>query len=138
MCFFLWVIFDFRHSLRGFAANFFIIGHGCSVGWVSPSLPILQSAESPIGPISREDASWIGALFSLGAGVGVLSFGTISVFIGNKKSLILCVFPSLIFWSIVIYAQVAWQLSIGRFVTGLATGSFICVQLFVAEIADDQ
>lgn len=121
-----------------FAANFFIIGHGCSVGWVSPSLPILQSADSPIGPISIEDASWIGALFSLGAGFGVLSFGMLSVYIGNKKSLILCVVPSLIFWTIVIHAQVAWHLSVGRFVTGLATGSFICVQLFVAEIADDQ
>lgn len=108
------------------------------MGWVSPSLPILQSAESPIGPVSREDASWIGALFSLGAGVGVLTFGMISVWIGNKKSLILCVFPSLIFWSIVVYAQMAWHLSVGRFVAGLATGSFICVQLFVAEIADDQ
>lgn len=25
----------------------------------------------------------------------------------------------------------------GRFITGIATGSFICVQLYVAEIADD-
>lgn len=78
------------------SANFFIIGHGCSVGWVSPSLPILQSEDSPIGPISRDDASWIGSLFSLGAGFGVLTFGMISVWIGNKKSLILCVFPALV------------------------------------------
>lgn len=66
------------------------------MGWVSPSLPILLSDDSPIGPISREDASWIGALFSLGAGFGVLTFGMISVYVGYKKSLILCVFPSMV------------------------------------------
>lgn len=41
-----------------------MLAQGCSVGWVSPSLLILQSEKTPIygGPININEASWIGSI----------------------------------------------------------------------------
>ncbi|XP_037042110.1 facilitated trehalose transporter Tret1-2 homolog [Bradysia coprophila] len=124
--------------LASVCVNVIVLAQGCSAGWMSPSLPVLLSEDSPLasGKLTLEAASWIGSLFALGAAVGVIIFGTLSLFIGNKRSLLLCAFPITIFWFTVIYAQNPWHLSFGRFTTGLTGGAFICIQLFVAEIAD--
>lgn len=68
---------------------------GCSVGWLSPMLPILLSDASPLaeGKITIEDAGWIASLFPLSAVFGTLSFGFLSNCIGSKRALLLCCIP---------------------------------------------
>lgn len=84
---------DFVHT---FSANVVCLGQGCGVGWLSPSLPVLLSPNSPLssGPVSNDEAGWIGAVLSLGAIFGTFTFGLLANFIGTKVSLLLCVIPT--------------------------------------------
>lgn len=78
-----------------YIANIVVLGQGCSIGWVSPSLLILQSDQTPLdqGSITLAETSWIGSMASFGAAVGTLFFGLITSSIGSKNSMILCAFP---------------------------------------------
>ena len=66
--------------------NLLALGYGTIVGWTSPFLPVLQSNESPLktGPITLDEASWIGSLLCIGAIIGTLLFGWISERFGTK------------------------------------------------------
>lgn len=68
------------------------------MGWLSPSLPVLLSKESPLasGPVSSDEAGWIGAFVSLGAIFGTFAFGLLANWIGTKVSLMLCVIPTMV------------------------------------------
>lgn len=65
------------------------------MGWTSPSLPILQSDASPLanGPLTVDEASWVGSMSSIGAAIGTVFFGLISRRIGSKNAMILCALP---------------------------------------------
>lgn len=71
------------------------LGWGCSVGWTSPSLPLLRSDRSPLesGPVDVETAAWIGAVLSMGSLTGTLTYGILSNFIGSKRAMLLCALP---------------------------------------------
>lgn len=78
-----------------FTANIVVLGQGCAIGWLSPTLPILQSDNSPLesGKLSIEEASWVGSISSIGSIVGTIYFGFISIYVGSKNTLMLCAFP---------------------------------------------
>lgn len=121
-------------------ANIIILGQGCSIGWTSPSLPILQSNRSPLtnGALSTAEASWVGSMSSIGAALGTIFFGLITQRIGSKNAMILCAIPLTIFWLTVMYSNYVWQLYIGRLLSGLTGGAFVCIQLFLADISDEK
>lgn len=123
-----------------FLANIIILGQGCAIGWTSPSLPILQSDKSPLanGALSTSEASWVGSMSSIGAALGTICVGLITQRIGSKNAMILCAVPLTVFWLTVMYSQYAWQLYIGRLLSGLTGGAFVCIQLFLADISDDK
>lgn len=79
-------------------ANIICLGQGCAVGWLSPSLPILLSDESPIanGPLTKNEAGWIGSFIPVGAMTGTLIFGIVANYIGSKRSMICCSFPMIV------------------------------------------
>lgn len=79
-------------------ANLVGIGTGCAVGWLSPSLPILLSIDSPLasGTITQTDASWIGAMIPFGGFFGTLIFGSLAYYIGSKHSLVYCTIPLIV------------------------------------------
>lgn len=81
-----------------YTANVGCLGQGCGVGWLSPSLPILMSNESPLksGTITTNEAGWIGSILSLGAVLGTLCFGLLTNVIGTKKSMMACIIPTLV------------------------------------------
>lgn len=146
-----------------FPANIVILGQGCAIGWISPTLPILQSDHSPLdsGKLTIEEASWVGSISSIGSVIGTFYFGLISIYVGSKNTLLLCAFPVTvsfyfsinlklwilshwgvaimlqIFWVFVIFASNAWHLCAGRLIMGLTAGAFLCVQLYLADIADE-
>lgn len=84
----------FRISLL-FTANIVVLGQGCAIGWLSPTLPLLQSDDSPLqsGKLTIEEASWIGSISSIGSVVGTIYFGLMSIYFGCKKTLVFCGFP---------------------------------------------
>lgn len=55
-------------------------------GWPSASLLHLQSDESPLdsGPLSLDEASWVGSLLCVGAVCGNIAFGLITERLGQK------------------------------------------------------
>lgn len=76
-------------------ANVLSLGQGTSMGWLSPSLPLLMADDSPLpsGPITKYDVGWIGSLVSLGAIFGTLIFGLLANRIGTKYALMSCPIP---------------------------------------------
>lgn len=126
--------------LAACCANIVVLGQGCAIGWLSPILPLLRSDDSPLqsGKITIEEASWIGSISSIGSVVGTIYFGLISIYFGCKNTLVFCAFPVAIFWLFVIFATNAWHLCAGRFIQGLTAGAFLCVQLYLADIASDR
>lgn len=90
-------IYCFRNliDLFIFKANIIILGQGCAIGWISPSIPILLSDRSPLlnGPISNAESSWIASTSSIGAAIGTIFFGLICNLVGSKNSTMLCAIP---------------------------------------------
>lgn len=75
-----------------------MLSHGCSIGWVSPSLPILRSEESPLttGALTIEEAAWVGSILPLAAIAGTALLGVLTKCIGSKHSLHVCMIPALV------------------------------------------
>ncbi|XP_031623618.1 facilitated trehalose transporter Tret1-like [Contarinia nasturtii] len=122
-------------------ANIISLCHGMAIGWLSPNLPKLQSDDSPLdtGRMSLSSASWLGSCFSIGAILGNCIFGTISNYIGRKNTLCILALPNLLFWLLVLYGHNAVDLYIGRIFAGATGGGmYICLPLFVAEVADQR
>lgn len=63
---------------------------GCSIGWASPSLSLLQDESSPIGRVLNSDEiSWVGSIFAVGALIGTLLFGWIAEKWGRFKAILM-------------------------------------------------
>lgn len=41
------------------------------------------------------------------------------------------------FWLILMFADRAWQICVGRLLSGLTGGAFVSIQLFLADISDE-
>ncbi|KAJ6633527.1 Facilitated trehalose transporter Tret1 [Pseudolycoriella hygida] len=124
-----------------FCANIISLSHGCSLGWLSPYLPLLQSDSSPLftGSINLEETSWIGAILCVGGVVGNSVFGYLCKLIGRKRSITLLAIPNLGFWLCIMFGHYVYHLYFARFLIGCTGGGlFVCVPLFVAEIAEDR
>lgn len=74
------------------------MGQGCGVGWLSPSLPILMADDSLLksGPITKDEAGWIGAIQSIGSMFGTFIFGLLTNCIGTKNTMLIYVIPTLV------------------------------------------
>ncbi|XP_055299077.1 facilitated trehalose transporter Tret1-like [Sitodiplosis mosellana] len=121
-------------------ANIVIFSHGCCVGWVSPALPVLLSDDTPIttGPISNEQLSWVGSMSNFGSICGTFIFGTLTAFLGSKRSMIFLAFPQIIFWLLILFGDTYYHIIIGRLAAGISGGGIQTgVVLFVAEISNN-
>lgn len=78
--------------------NLLSISYGLCCGWTSPSLPILQSTDSPLpgGPISSDEASWIGAFLCVGGFVGNVVSGWMADRFGRKLTACLAAIPQIV------------------------------------------
>lgn len=116
------------------------LSHGCAVGWLSPFLPYLKSTNSHLttGPITSEDASWIGSLLAAGGIVGAIVFGNITEKFGKKIALFLLVIPHLSFWLLVFFSTHVYHLYLARFIAGITSGGVLrTISLYVAEISEN-
>lgn len=78
--------------------NIGVMGQGCAIGWTSPALPILKSQDTHLlyGPLSEDEAAWVGSILPLAALIGTLVFGIFSNFVGSKRALICCGLPGIV------------------------------------------
>lgn len=88
-------------------ANLIMLGHGCALGWVSPTLPLLQSVDTPLesGPLTIEETSWVGAILSIGGILGNLFYGCLMERIGTKKTIATLALPQIVRTELVYFYQ---------------------------------
>ncbi|XP_055704596.1 facilitated trehalose transporter Tret1-like [Phlebotomus papatasi] len=131
-----------RQYLVGFIANFSTLMYGISVGWVSPTIPLLMSEEDtplPIGAISKRQASLISALLYISGLLGSLLFGWLADRLGRKWSLFLGTIPHVIAYLLIIFAADIYYLYISRCLSGLGCGAlFVALPIYVSEVSEDK
>ncbi|XP_037050237.1 facilitated trehalose transporter Tret1-like [Bradysia coprophila] len=112
---------------------------GFSIGWVSPSLQVLRSENSPLdsGPITLLETILLGAIPLLGGFIGIVLFSILTNHFGRITTITLLAFPNMAFWIILIASNSINLILFGRIITGVSWGGmYLCIPLFVAEIAD--
>ncbi|XP_050086387.1 facilitated trehalose transporter Tret1-like [Anopheles aquasalis] len=130
-----------RQYLASILVNLLGVGYGTVSGWSSAALPLLESTDqSPLvghGPISPEEASWIGGALCLGGIVGTFVAGLLVDRIGRKWTAWLAGFPLVAAWVLVILADHPGYLIGTRFLGGLAGGiQYVAIPLYVPELAE--
>ncbi|XP_002019496.2 facilitated trehalose transporter Tret1 [Drosophila persimilis] len=113
--------------------------HGLAVGWLSPSLRLLGSENSPLGPpLTIVQASWVGSLIGLGSLSGNIIFGLLLDRIGRKMCMYILAIPNMVYWILIYTAQDVTYLYAGRFLAGMSGGGvYVVLPIFIAEIADN-
>lgn len=122
--------------------NIASISYGAFCGWPSAGFLTLQSeTDTPFdqGPMTNEQASWVGATLCIGGFVGSLLFSWFAEKFGTKISLLLVAIPSIISWLLIPFATNVNFLIVSRFFGGMAGGaSFSLVPVYVTEITEDR
>uniref|UniRef100_A0A182JVW4 Major facilitator superfamily (MFS) profile domain-containing protein n=1 Tax=Anopheles christyi TaxID=43041 RepID=A0A182JVW4_9DIPT len=113
--------------------------YGVTVGWPAPIIPLLRSPETPLpsGPVTVEEASWIGSTLCIGGTIGTILFAIIHTYFGKKIALLLMSVPQLILWTLILFGDNVWYIYGARFCSGLTGGGVVSVvPLYIADIAD--
>ncbi|KFB46231.1 AGAP008900-PA-like protein [Anopheles sinensis] len=121
--------------------NLISLSLGTSIGWLSPFLPLLISADSPLehGPVTDVQATWIASLLCIGAIGGTFLFGWLADQIGRKSTLLAAAVPLIGFWGCVSFGNTVEVLYVARLLAGLgAAGVFLVVPMYITEIAEDR
>ncbi|XP_039437009.1 solute carrier family 2, facilitated glucose transporter member 8-like isoform X2 [Culex pipiens pallens] len=127
--------------LATFCVNLLSLSYGFVCGWTSPSIPVLQSAETPLpsGPITTDQGSWIGAAMCVGGFLGNAVSGWMADRYGRKLTACLAAIPQIISWIMVIIATNPYYLMVMRFLAGFSGGvCFMVIPMFIGEIAEDR
>jgi MFS family permease len=113
--------------------------HGGFIGWASPFVPLLQSDLSPIGPISLDEASWVGACLAIGGIIGTVFYAIVAQNIGKRAGMLLLALPHITAWLLILFGTSAYYLYAARILGG-CTGGGIIIQfsLYLAEISENQ
>ncbi|XP_053697380.1 facilitated trehalose transporter Tret1-like [Sabethes cyaneus] len=125
--------------LAALAVNIITLGHGAALGWVSPFLPYLQSNGTHLttGPVTIEQASWIGSTICFGGLIGAPTFGLLADRLGKRLGLQLLAVPHLAFWLCILLGTNVYHLYLGRILAGCAGGGILrAIPLYIADIAD--
>ncbi|KAL9706868.1 hypothetical protein quinque_010386 [Culex quinquefasciatus] len=124
-----------------FCVNLLSLSYGFVCGWTSPSIPVLQSTETPLpsGPITTDQGSWIGAAMCVGGFLGNAVSGWMADRYGRKLTACLAAIPQIISWIMVIIATNPYYLMVMRFLAGFSGGvCFMVIPMFIGEIAEDR
>ncbi|XP_039948274.1 facilitated trehalose transporter Tret1-like [Bactrocera tryoni] len=133
-------IFSKRYRMQilvTLAAHIMTLSHGIGLGWLSPTLLILQSPRSPLEfKVAVEDVSWIGSIFGLGSLTSNIFFGLLAARIARKTNMYLLAIPHMLFWILNYFAQSVEYLYASRFFAGLTSGGlYVIGPVFISEIS---
>lgn len=120
--------------LATFAAVLGPLSFGYVLGYSSPAIPDLKKIEDSNLRLDNNEASWFGSIVTLGAAAGGIFGGWLVDRVGRKLSLMLCAFPFIFGFTLIISARYKSMLYIGRILTGLATGvTSLVVPVYISE-----
>ncbi|EDS32411.1 sugar transporter [Culex quinquefasciatus] len=125
--------------LGALAVNIITLGHGAVIGWVSPALLYLQStgAHLTTGPVTIEQASWIGSTLCIGGLIGATVFGALADRCGKRLGLQLIAIPQLGFLLCVLQGTNVYHIYLGRVLAGIGGGGILrAIPMYIADIAD--
>ncbi|EDO63618.1 AGAP007753-PB [Anopheles gambiae str. PEST] len=121
------------------AVHIITASYGVTVGWPAPIIPLLRSPETPLpsGPVTVDEASWIGSTLCIGGTIGTILFAIIHTYFGKKIALLLTSVPHIILWTLILVGDNVWYIYGARFCSGLTGGGVVSVvPLYIADIAD--
>jgi len=126
-----------RQVLSSIGAATGAFSMGLSLGWASPAIPQLQANTSVLpGPISDNQAEWVGALVPLGAFLSVPVAGPMMERCGRRSTIVLACIPMFLGWACIALARQVWLMYLGRIITGFAASLYsVVVPVYIAEIA---
>lgn len=125
-----------RLVLAVFAAVLGNFTFGYALVYTSPVIPALEISADPALRLNTLQASWFGAIFTLGAAAGGLSAMVLNDFLGRKLSIMFSAVPSATGYILMASAQDRVMLLLGRMLTGFAGGlTAACIPVYVSEIA---
>nr|XP_012147415.1 PREDICTED: facilitated trehalose transporter Tret1-like isoform X2 [Megachile rotundata] len=130
-----------RQLFVGVVANISSLSVGTMIGWLSPSIPQLQSDNPPVGkePMTDEAASWLTGITCITAAFVSLMVGTLAERYGRKVTGCLMGIPLCATWLCTIFATEHWHLFVARFFSGMSAGmALFLIPLYVSEIAGDE
>ncbi|KAF6200977.1 hypothetical protein GE061_005424 [Apolygus lucorum] len=111
-------------------------GLGASGGWASPMLLVLESEDSPVGPMTNLEISPLETLPAIAALFSTVIFATILTRFGRKAAGYLGAAVSIVGWLFLLSAKYKLQLYIGRFIVGLSTvGLAMIGPIYLSEVA---
>ncbi|KAL0105973.1 hypothetical protein PUN28_016003 [Cardiocondyla obscurior] len=109
---------------------------GITLGWTSPILPFLTSAESFLPELCEDQISWITSLLAVGAIVGAVPAGKIADRIGRKLAIVLTAVPFATCWLTLLTTRSITSIYAARFVGGIGAGAVcVLVPVYAGEIA---
>ncbi|RZB39676.1 facilitated trehalose transporter Tret1-2 -like [Asbolus verrucosus] len=117
------------------------VAAGTVLGWTGNITEgELQAGELNDVFINKDtDYGWIGSFMTLGAMLMCFPIGFICDLIGRKLAMLLTIIPFSVGWLLIIFANNTDMIFAGRFITGLAGGSFcVSAPLYTSEIAQKE
>ncbi|XP_039479065.1 facilitated trehalose transporter Tret1 [Drosophila santomea] len=129
-----------RQLLVSLSATLITFCHGIALGWLSPMLPkLLSPQETPLTfSIDVNEASWLGAVISIGGISGNFSYSYLMNRFGRKVSIYALAVPHTCIWFLFYFAQSIEWLYVARVAAGLTGGGmFVVLPIFIGEIADN-
>ncbi|XP_063241612.1 uncharacterized protein LOC134541845 [Bacillus rossius redtenbacheri] len=113
---------------------------GTTYGWPAPILPVLQSADSPVGipPITDDEASWLASVYCLSRIAALPFFMYIIERYGCKVTGYCVAAPFVVSYAMLLFANSMGMLFWARFITGIASaGTGILPPSYTIDIAED-
>lgn len=104
-----------------FQGSYIILCHGCNIAWLSPTLPLLLSNNTPLasGPLTYEELSNVGAAPYIGAICGSLITGLLSVWFGSRRAMAFLALPVITFWIFIHFGDHFYHILLARLITGI-------------------
>ncbi|XP_050534174.1 facilitated trehalose transporter Tret1-like isoform X1 [Daktulosphaira vitifoliae] len=124
--------------LAAMTANLGATAAGCALTWSSPTLIKLVNGGDPSISlvITKEEATWVGSLVTLGAAVGPILSGFILDKLGRKNTVLFSMILSIMAWIVIGFIPKINVLCLARFILGISVGLvFTAVPTYIAEIS---
>ncbi|XP_018334693.2 facilitated trehalose transporter Tret1-like, partial [Agrilus planipennis] len=114
------------------------ISDGMHYAWTAPSIPLLESEDSPV-EINSSHEIWLENIYSFG-GLGglIVTIWFVNTF-GRKPSILFASIQHAVAWLLIAFADRVEILYAARCLAGLAGNvGFVAIPMYIAEIADKQ
>ncbi|KAH0567362.1 facilitated trehalose transporter Tret1-like [Cotesia glomerata] len=129
-----------RQFLAAVVVNLSALLHGLAIGWPSPTMPRLQSPETPVGnePLSDYQVSWLNSVVYIGSLTVLPICRYVSENYGRKRVGYLITVPLMTCWILTLSATNFWHLLVARYLAGVGgTTSLFLTPIYVSEISGD-